>query len=299
MASAALRSEDVVGLINSAQEGRPLPMVYFLDSPAEPASMTCAFLLKHRPGGFMSAMPRVPAVEEQLQALTGDGVEQPLLFSAAEMPCETSRRRAVGPVTVFLVDAPWNLLAYFRKASFGRGSLLQLRVILSGGTAVRPVSAEALAVADSWVLAAMDDPSQSDAGLGEYITGVSQEEPLDEEADPEPETAEVLRLRARVAQLAGGTDEICSTTWSSETPCFVGRAGRCSSGPSRRSRPFRWRHWRAGKRLNTSRLGGSSRSCGDSSSATCCPRTRPGAYRDRSRQLVGRSRGWRTWRGSP
>ena len=194
-----------MGLIDSAQEGRPLPIVYFVDSTAEPTSMTCAFLLKHRPGGFMTAMPQLPAVEEQLQALSGDGVEHPLLFTTAEMPCEVSRRRLVGPVTVFLVDAPWSLLDYFRKASFGRGSRLQLHVILSGTTAVRPISAEAFTVADAWVLSAMDDPVQSDAGLGEYVTGISQEEPLEEgsgeDADPEPDRPEVVRLRARVAEL--------------------------------------------------------------------------------------------------
>ena len=46
---------------------------------------------------------------------------------------------------------------------------------------MRPVASGAGVAADAYVLSAMDDPSQSDAGLGEYVTAVSQEE----EAEPE------------------------------------------------------------------------------------------------------------------
>ena len=206
MANSTLTPSDVAGLIDGAQDGRPLAMTYFLDSNIEPTKMICAFLLKHRPGGFMTAMPNTPVVEALLQALTGEEVEQPLLYTAADIPCETSRRRAVGNVTAFLVDSPWSLLEYFRKAAFGRGSRLELIVIQAGTTAVRPISSEAGVVADSWVLSAMDDPSQSDAGLGEYVTGVSQGEGGAEdselEADAEP-TDIVASLRARIAELEG------------------------------------------------------------------------------------------------
>ena len=140
----------------------------------------------------MVAMPNTPVVEALLQALSGEEVEQPLLFAAAEMPCETSRRRAVGAVQVFLVDAPWSLLNYFRKASFGRASRLELGVILSGTWVASPVASEAGVVADAWVLSAMDDPSQSDAGLGEYVTGVSQEKEAEHRCVPGLQSWKVL-----------------------------------------------------------------------------------------------------------
>ena len=151
MANSALNQSDSTGLIDGAQEGRPLPMVYFVDSPVEPTKMICSFLLKYRYGGFMAAMPHTPVVEALLQGLTGEEVEQPLLYTTAEMPCETSRRRAVGLVTVFLVDAPRTLLDHFRKAAFGRGSRLELSVIQAGTTAVRPIASEAGVVAEAWV----------------------------------------------------------------------------------------------------------------------------------------------------
>ena len=73
MANSTLTASDVAGLIDGAQDGRPLAMTYFLDSSTEPTKMICAFLLKHRPGGFMTAMPNTPVVEALLQALRGRG----------------------------------------------------------------------------------------------------------------------------------------------------------------------------------------------------------------------------------
>ncbi|CAE7624475.1 unnamed protein product, partial [Symbiodinium sp. KB8] len=110
MASGTLRQGDVIQLLTNLLDGRPLPLIYLLDDEVNATMRITAFLLKYRAGGFMVVVPDDPAVRALVGGLAEEGVENPFGFSEADIACETPRRRAVGAVSVLLVDVPWLLL---------------------------------------------------------------------------------------------------------------------------------------------------------------------------------------------
>ncbi|CAE7938982.1 unnamed protein product, partial [Symbiodinium necroappetens] len=198
----------------------PLPLVYLLDDDVNPSMRVTAFLLKHRAGGFMVALPNTHAVSGIVTGLSEDGADQPSGFTEAEVACETPRRRPVGSVSVLLVDVPWSGLDLFRRGSSLRSSSLQLISILSGGAVVRPILAAALAAADAWINQAMAEPELQES-MGEYATAAEEaaEDEVDGEGEnegeePEP-NEELARLRAHILERAAQ---------SHPPPTGVGRA---------------------------------------------------------------------------
>eukprot|EP00439_Symbiodinium_sp_Y106_P061878 s2320_g9.t1 len=190
MAAGALNRDDILRLLTNAPEGRPLPLVYLLDDDVNPSMRVTAFLLKHRAGGFMVALPNTTAVSGIVTGLSEDGVDQPFGFTEAAVACETPRRRPVGSVSLLLVDVPWSGLDLFRRGSSLRSSSLQLVSIIS----------------DAWINQAMAEPELQES-MGEYATAAEEvaEDEVDGEAEndaeePEP-NEELARLRAQVAAL--------------------------------------------------------------------------------------------------
>ena len=188
-------------LLTGAPAGRPLPLVYFVDDEETPTLRITAFVLKHRAGGFMVALPGLPEVTELLTNLALGSPEAPLLFTEATVACETPRRRAVGDVGLVLADVPWHWLGFFRRGASLRNSELRLLSITSAGAVVRPVLGPALAATDSWVASAQDEPDMQDS-MGEYATAAEDGEDLGPEDEGlDTPDMEIARLRAQVASL--------------------------------------------------------------------------------------------------
>ena len=172
MAAGTVSDGDLRGLLDGAPDGRPLAMLYLLDDPEAPTMRIVAFLLRYRQGGFMAILPQVEAVSAVLSVLEAEGAAAPPVYTLTTVPCETPRRRAVGEVDVYLVDFPWDCLAYFRRAATGRSPLTTVP-LLSGETVVRPILAQAHA--EAWIGTVGDDPDLQDAGLAEYWTAHSEQ----------------------------------------------------------------------------------------------------------------------------
>ncbi|OLP88941.1 Sodium channel protein type 10 subunit alpha [Symbiodinium microadriaticum] len=168
-----------------------------------PTLRITAFVLKHRAGGFMVALPGLPEVTELLTNLALGSPEAPLLFTEATVACETPRRRAVGDVGLVLADVPWHWLGFFRRGASLRNSELRLLSITSAGAVVRPVLGPALAAADSWVASAQDEPDMQDS-MGEYATAAEDGEDLGPEDEGlDTPDMEIARLRAQTVVARG------------------------------------------------------------------------------------------------
>ena len=98
--------EEVVNLLTNAPEGRPLPPIYLLDDEEAPTMRLTAFALKHRAGGLVAVLSS-REVRGLVSGFAEEAMEHPFELSEADVACETPRRRAVGPVTLLLVDVPW------------------------------------------------------------------------------------------------------------------------------------------------------------------------------------------------
>ena len=204
MASGALSQAEIVRLIADAPEGRPLPLVYLVDDEATPTMRITAFLLKHRGGGFMIAVPNTQVVHDLVSGFATEAGDNPLCFTELDVACETPRHRLVGDVSLLFADVPWSWLGFFRKGSALRASSLTLVSVVSGTSVVRPLVSAALAAADAWINSAIAEPDLQES-MGEYATAVEVEGEA-EDAEPEEEddaapNAELARLRAQVAAL--------------------------------------------------------------------------------------------------
>ncbi|CAE7269931.1 unnamed protein product, partial [Symbiodinium necroappetens] len=123
-----------------------------------------------------------------------------MLYKPAEVEVETVRRRVAGSKEIYLVDAPWGALSYFRKS--GRGSF-ELLAIRKDSQVVRPIRSAALELADRWIAEVVDDPA-----LGEYVTAASQvgsgrDTPEDDEEAAQDDV--VSQLQARILELEAQT----------------------------------------------------------------------------------------------
>lgn len=107
---------------------RPLGLCHFTDGSDAPSWRAVAFVIRVRPGGFMFICDVEDRVAEVLAAAAAspDGAEA-MLYKTAEVEVETVRRRAAGSKEIFLVDAPWGALPYFRKSGRGNFELLAIR----------------------------------------------------------------------------------------------------------------------------------------------------------------------------
>ena len=204
MASGALSQAEIVRLIADAPEGRPLPLVYLVDDEAAPTMRITAFLLKHRGGGFMIAVPNTQVVHDLVSGFATEAGDNPLCFTELDVACETPRHRLVGDVSLLFADVPWSWLGFFRKGSALRASSLTLVSVVSGSSVVRPLVSAALAAADAWINSAIAEPDLQES-MGEYATAAEIEGEA-EDAEPEEEddaapSAELARLRAQVAAL--------------------------------------------------------------------------------------------------
>ena len=218
-------------LLTGAPAGRPLPLLYFVDDEETPTLRITAFVLKHRAGGFMVALPGLLEVTELLTNLALGSPEAPLLFTEATVACETPRRRAVGDVGLVLADVPWHWLGFFRRGASLRNSELRLLSITSAGAVVRPVLGPALAAADSWVASAQGEPDMQDS-MGEYATAAEDGEDLGPEDEGlDTPDMEIAGLRAQVASL-----ERAALT---QPPADGGRPGGRATGTQARRGSFR------------------------------------------------------------
>ncbi|CAE7648076.1 unnamed protein product [Symbiodinium sp. CCMP2592] len=206
----------------------PLPLVYLVDDDSSPRTRITAFLLKHRAGGFMIALPHTTQVHDLISGFSTEAGDNPLGFTEVDIECETPRRRPVGQVSLIFVDVPWDWLGYFRKGSTLRSSTLALVSIQSGGAVVRPVASAALTAADAWITAAAAEPDLQES-MAEYATAAEgAEEPEEPEADEEDEgghVAELAKLRAQVAALERAAQS---------NPLPLGGQARGSVGAGRR-----------------------------------------------------------------
>ena len=209
MAGRYLSATEVRRLGEAGDPDRPLGLCHLTDGSEVPSWRAVAFVLRVRPGGFMFICDVEDRVTEVLAAAAAspDGSEA-MLYKPAEVEVETVRRRIAGSKEIYLVDAPWGALSYFRKS--GRGSF-ELLAIRKDSQVVRPTRSAALELADRWISEVVDDPA-----LAEYVTAVSQvgsgrDTPEDDEAAaaaahgaPDGEAARddvVSQLQARILEL--------------------------------------------------------------------------------------------------
>ena len=119
------------------------------------------------------------------------------------MECETQRKRHVGKVRALFCDFPWSSLRLFRKAQTGRAALTTLPLLAPDKSVIRPVGEAALAVADTWVQAALSgDPTE--LSLVEYFTGKSEVPPDIQAEEDEEQEPTVSELQARIRELEAG-----------------------------------------------------------------------------------------------
>ena len=123
-----------------------------------------------------------------------------MLYKTAEVEVETVRRRAAGSKEIFLVDAPWGALPYFRKSGRGNFELLAIR---KDSQVVRPTRRAAMELADRWIAEVVDDPA-----LGEYVTATSQLPSGRQTPDNEDEAEEVAEPGAPDGE--GGQADVIS-----------------------------------------------------------------------------------------
>jgi len=227
MAGRTVNEREVRDLVSSMTPGKPLPLIYFVDASETPAWRATAFLVRCRAGGFMVAVPDDERVTEQLQDLADLAVQDhPLLYAEATMEVETPRRKAVGPLQLYLVDVPWVALGYFRKATSGRGALELIPLTAASGAVVRPLPEAARSASDAWINETGDD-GIPDGDLAEYITAESHGGSTPQSGGgvldgAEDALAEVARLRARLADLekqaAGAASKAAAAPPRSELP---------------------------------------------------------------------------------
>ena len=122
----------------------------------------------------MTAMPVTEEVRGQLDYLSDESQEEPRFYTEVAIGCETSRRRAVGEVALFLVDSPWSFLGMFTRAVAGRGGEMRTITITSDGAVVRPIPNPAQLAAELWINSVHEDPDALGTGFAEYITAESQ-----------------------------------------------------------------------------------------------------------------------------
>ena len=210
MAGRHLGATEVRRLGEASDPDRPLGLCHFTDGSDAPSWRAVAFVIRVRPGGFMFICDVEDRVAEVLAAAAAspDGAEA-MLYKTAEVEVETVRRRAAGSKEIFLVDAPWGALPYFRKSGRGNFELLAIR---KDSQVVRPTRRAAMELADRWIAEVVDDPA-----LGEYVTATSQlpsgrqtpdnEDEAEEAAEPgapdgEGGQADVIsQLQARILEL--------------------------------------------------------------------------------------------------
>ena len=201
MAARALSEADVRKLIDGAQVGRPLPLLYFVETGDSPGWRALTFLLQCRRNGFMVILPAEEKVKAQLQTIIDEeGLDGDVpIYSELPVECETHRKRPVGEVVSLFCDFPWSGLKWFRKAATGgRSALHTFPLVSSDKAVVRPLVEPALGVADQWVQEAVVGEGY-DTGLAEYFTGESQGEM--EPNAPDVEEPTIAELQARIREL--------------------------------------------------------------------------------------------------
>jgi len=205
MASRPLTEADVQPLVPS-EPGRPLGFLYLVDAEEHATWRTTAFVLRVRRGGFLVGVPNEDRVLSVLTAMSGDESEEVIVFKLAVVEAETPRRRAVGEIEILLVDVPWSYLGLFRKPAPRATGLPELVPFKKGDVVVRPIRESAIGAAEAWISEVIDDPA-----LIEYQTAESQhddeagEEDEGEAGEQEDASSEVIRLRARIAELQART----------------------------------------------------------------------------------------------
>ena len=251
MAARALNAAEIRRLVDATVGERPLPFVYFLDTTEPPAWRATAFLLRHRAGGFLAILPADDQVAEQLAVLADEGSPTPLLYTEADLPAETPRRRSVGPVGAFIVDASWASLHLFRRAtSRAAGAQLLPTVAMTGpdGQVVRPISETAHQAADIWIQGATSGEAAPPAAeLAEYLTAESQLGDGEDEADERAAGAEGEQVVDQVSQLQARIREL------EQAKCATSCRGSSGASPTWCPRPLsRSRSWSCFAQLDAS-----------------------------------------------
>ena len=150
----------------------------------------------------MFAAPRIEAVESFLSSREDDDGSSMALMTEVVLPMETSRRRPLGQHPAFLVDVSWSAASAFKKPARVRGTDMETLSFQVSSVAARPEATGSQQVADSWVADAEDEL------LAEYVTAESEVAAVPDghvspvpPAEVEDTSAELARLRARLAQL--------------------------------------------------------------------------------------------------
>ena len=118
MASGALSQAEIVRLIADAPEGRPLPLVYLVDDEAAPTMRITAFLLKHRGGGFMIAVPNTQVVHDLVSGFATQAGDNPLCFTELDVACPPVGRGLSRSSSPTFLGPGWDSSA--RGRLFGR-----------------------------------------------------------------------------------------------------------------------------------------------------------------------------------
>ena len=208
-----LSREAVVALSTAISPDKALPALLIGLSPAgDGQPRWCqAYLVRVRQQGFMVVCPEEDQLHEALVELFGEAEDDGALFFEGQIDLATMRGKALGQVSVVLLDLPWSATANFIRNSALRGAAAREAAIsrfMFEDQVGRPLANSVLELAQTWIISHMEEEAAQD-----YVTAAEEEElvpetpaiaPVDQGYAPSSAAAEEAdKLRARILELEG------------------------------------------------------------------------------------------------
>ena len=167
------------------------------DEDPDGYNMVVVFPVMLRAGGFMLAVPLVPAAQAAIEAIDcgTEGVEP--AFHRGALQLETARGRRLGSVDALLADLPWTAISAFSPSGAMKGLPPgEAKAIQFSHEDVlgRPTKQSAEDLATAWISSTLDEETAQ-----EYLTGEEVPE-LEVVEDPVPRAQEDSGISADVVQ---------------------------------------------------------------------------------------------------
>ena len=189
-AGRAITEEEVLKQLRSAAEKGGLANFHFvaLSPDGDLQWRSVVFVAKTRTGGLMFICPAAAEVEEFFV------LDETFAVHPCTVQLESSKGKALGDGSGYLIDAPWEVLTYFRRPLYLRGDPLKLLIRFTfEGNTCRPSRTSVLEAADTWITELMDEDTAQ-----EYVT--CEEFGAEVTTEAEMTTAQLLD---RITELEG------------------------------------------------------------------------------------------------
>ena len=195
----ALLREEVEELVAKGSAGKALLAVHFALASEEmgegDVTTGMGYLVFARSGGFMLAVPNQDIVRHTLDSWSEHGAPLAPGFHECTVTLETTRGRAIGEVSINLVDFPWGAANYLWSASQTRKEVKVMGFELLGQIG-RPSKGPTYAAADAWITTGgMDDDTAADYVTGEELEPDAPEQPGVANGAVDPSVVEALQQR--------------------------------------------------------------------------------------------------------